>query len=72
MGMLEIGLSSALQIAGMPKPKFLAEWEMLFPGDRELGEAVHHNAVARRAFVALHYLRKMQSKEPHYHAARFQ
>ncbi len=70
--MVEIGLHSAVQIAGMPRPKFLAEWARIFPGDEALGEVVYQNAVARRAFVALHYVRRMQSKEPHYRAARFE
>ncbi len=70
--LLGIGLHSAVQIAGMPKPKFLAEWASLFPGEDSLGEVVYQNAVARRAFVALHYVRKLQSNEPHYRAARFQ
>jgi hypothetical protein len=70
--MIEIGLHSAVQIANMPKPTFLAQWATLFPGDEELGEVVYQNAVARRAFVALHYVRKAQGNEPHYRAARFQ
>lgn len=71
LGMLEIELHSAIQIAAMPKPKFLAEWSAIFPGEEALGEIVYQNSVARRAFVALHYVRRMQSKEPHYRAARF-
>ena len=70
--MLEIGLHSAVQIANMPKPTFLSEWAHIFSGDEKLGEVVYQNAVARRAFVALHYVRKVQSNEPHYRAARFQ
>lgn len=69
--MIEIGLHSAVQIANMPKPTFFAQWATLFPGDEELGEVVYQNAVARRAFVALHYVRKAQGNEPHYRAARF-
>jgi hypothetical protein len=71
LGLLEIGLHSAVQIANMPKPTFLAQWATLFPGEEELGEVVYQNAVARRAFVALHYVRKAQGNEPHYRAARF-
>ena len=66
------GLHSAVQIANLPLPRFLAEWEAIFPGEAALGEVVYQKAVARRAFVALHYVRKVQDNEPHYKAARFQ
>jgi hypothetical protein len=70
--MLEIGLHSAVQIAGMAKPAFLEQWTMLYAGEEELGEIIYQNAVARRAFVVLHHIRAVQDQEPHYLAARFQ
>lgn len=70
--LVERGLHSAVQIANLPKPRFLAEWETIFPGESALGEIVYQKAVARKAFVALHYVRKVQDSEPHYKAARFQ
>lgn len=69
--MLEHGLSSAMQIAAMPKPVFLEKWRTLFPGEEALGETVYRHAVARRAYVLLHRIRKVQDSEPHYRAARF-
>lgn len=69
--MLEIGLHSAVQIAGMAKPAFLKQWTMLYAGEEELGEIIYQNAVARRADVVLHHIRAVQDNEPHYRAARF-
>lgn len=70
--LVERGLHSAVQIANLPLPRFLAEWQAIFPGEEKLGEIVYQKAVARKAFVALHYVRKVQDSEPHYKAARFQ
>src|SRR5262249_19108853 len=36
--LLGAGLHSAIQIAGIPKPDFLARWTALFPGEEALGE----------------------------------
>lgn len=65
------GLGSALQIAALPRPAFLEKWLALFPGEEALGETVYRHAVARRAYVLLHRIRKVQDSEPHYRAARF-
>ncbi len=62
---------SAIQIAATPRPVFLAKWAQLFPGEEALGKAVYRHAVARRAYVLLHRIRKVQDNEPHYRAARF-
>ncbi|HRC55971.1 MAG TPA: hypothetical protein PKU97_08600 [Kofleriaceae bacterium] len=55
----------------MSKPVFLEKWLALFPGEEALGEKVYRHAVARRAYVLLHHIRRVQDNEPHYRAARF-
>lgn len=69
--MREVWLASAIQIAAMPRPVFLEKWLALFPGEESLGETVYRHAVARRAYVLLHHIRRVQDNEPHYRAARF-
>lgn len=69
--LLKAGLHSAVQIASLPRAEVAEVWETLFPGEAELGEQVRRNAIARRSQVALHYVRSLQSNEPHYLAARF-
>lgn len=69
--LLAAGVRSSMQIAGMPKSAFLEKWMALFPGEEVLGETVYRHAVARRAYVLLHRIRKVQDNEPHYRAARF-
>jgi hypothetical protein len=60
-----------MQIACTPRAQFLAEWEQLFPGEQELASSVYRNALSRRAFLTLHYVRRKQGAEPHYQATRF-
>lgn len=55
----------------MPRGSFLAKWAELYPGKETLGERAYRHAVARRAYVLLHRIRKVQDNEPHYRAARF-
>lgn len=69
--MVACGWRSALHIASVSRPTFLAEWLKIFPEEERLGLMVHQNAIARRAFVALHHARRLQHLEPHYRAARF-
>lgn len=71
LGMLEDGLHSAIQIAGMAREEFLARWAARFPGEETLGETVYNNAVARRSYVLLEHVKSVQTDEPHYQAARF-
>jgi hypothetical protein len=70
--LLGVGLHSAIQIAGMPKPEFARRWAELFPGEDPLGDTVYQNAVARRSYVLLQHIHSVQKNEPHYRAARFQ
>lgn len=70
--LLGAGLHSAIQIASIPRPDFLARWTALFPGEEALGEAVHQSAIARRSYLLLHHIHSLQNNEPHYRSARFQ
>lgn len=60
-----------LSIAVMRKVDFLRKWRSMYPGQNSLGEEIYRQAVARRAYVLLHRIRKVQDNEPHYRAARF-
>jgi hypothetical protein len=69
--LLRTGLHSALQIAGLPRDEFARRWAELFPGEVELGNTVHQNALGRRSYVLLQHIQSVQSSEPHYRATRF-
>lgn len=69
--LLESGLHSAIQIAGIPRDEFARRWAALFPGDDALGLAVHRAALSRRSDLLLHHIHGVQRNEPHYRAARF-
>jgi len=69
--LLEAGLHSAIQIAGIARDEFLRRWVALFPGEDALGAAVHQSALSRRATLLLHHIDALQNNEPHYRAARF-
>lgn len=69
--LLESGLHSAVQIAEFPRDEFARCWAALFPGEDELGIAVHRAALSRRGDLLLHHVNKVQRNEPHYRAARF-
>lgn len=69
--LLESGLHSAIQIAGIPRDEFMRRWGALFPGDDPLGLAVHRAALSRRSDLVLHHIHEVQRNEPHYRAARF-
>jgi hypothetical protein len=69
--LLVAGLHSALQIAELTPHEFALRWANLFPGEAELGERVHRNAVTRRVHVSLHHVQKTELSQPHYSAARF-
>jgi len=69
--LLQAGLHSAIQIAGIARDEFARQWAALFPGEAALGEAVHRNAISRRSTLLLRHVDAIQSNEPHYRAARF-
>lgn len=69
--LLEAGLHSAIQIAGLARDEFLRRWGALFPGEEALGDAVHQSALRRRSTLLLHHISNLQRNEPHYRAARF-
>ena len=69
--LLESGLHSAIQIASLPRDEFARRWAALFPGDDDLGLAVHRAALARRGELVLQHINNVQRNEPHYRAARF-
>jgi hypothetical protein len=69
--LLEAGLHSAIQIAGLARDEFLRRWDALFPGEDALGAAVHQSALSRRSTLLLHHIDDLQHNEPHYRAARF-
>lgn len=69
--LLQSGLHSAIQIAGIPRDEFLRRWGALFPGEDALGLAVHRAALGRRSELVLHRIHEVQRNEPHYRAARF-
>jgi hypothetical protein len=69
--LLEAGLHSAIQIAGLARDEFIRRWGALFPGEDALGLAVHQNALSRRSALLLHHIDDLQHNEPHYRAARF-
>lgn len=71
MPLLESGLHSAIQIAGIPRDEFARRWAALFPGEDALGLAVHRAALSRRSELLLHHINEVQRNEPHYRAARF-
>lgn len=69
--LLESGLHSAIQIAGLPRDEFIRRWSALFPGEEALGLAVHGAALSRRSELLPRYIDNIQRNEPHYRAARF-
>lgn len=69
--LLESGLHSAIQIAGMPQQHFERHWASLFPGEEALGERVYRAALKRRSELLHRHINDIQRNEPHYRAARF-
>lgn len=67
--LLEHGIQSSLQIAGMPKKIFIQNHLKLFDEDdvtaRKFAEQVYVRAVAVRKAVALQYIARVQQAEPH-------
>jgi hypothetical protein len=69
--LLDSGMHSAIQIADLPRDEFARRWVALFPGEDDLGLAVHRAALGRRSALLLHHIHEVQRNEPHYRAARF-
>lgn len=67
--LLNNGIHSALQIAGMPKKSFIKNTTKIFNDNIDLAERVYQKATLRRKTVALQYLNRMQQLEPHAQAA---
>ena len=69
--LLENGIHSAIQVASIPRGQFERRWDMLFPGEVEVGLAVYRSAQRRRAVLLHHRMNDLQQNEPHYRASRF-
>jgi hypothetical protein len=69
--LLEIGLHSAIQIAGIPRHEFERRWAELFPGEEALAVTVHRTAQSRRGVLLHRHMNVIQHNEPHYRTARF-
>lgn len=69
--LLQAGLHSAIQIAGLSHADFAQRWNELFPGEDALGRAVQGAARNRRSELLPQYIQDIQRNEPHYRSARF-
>ena len=63
--LLKMDIKSALQIAGMGKKRFINDTLKVFSNDRELAEKVYKRALVSRKLVALTYINRHQTLEPH-------
>ncbi len=70
LALLKAGLHSALQIAALPKIKFLHEYANLFGGEPAVIEQFYNNALAIRTQVLLQYMEVKQANEPHLSTAK--
>lgn len=70
LALLKAGLHSALQIAALPKIKFLREYAAVFGSDPAVIEQFYNNALAIRTQVLLQYMEVKQANEPHLSAAK--
>lgn len=74
MALYEQGLHSAIQIASIPKHKFVKQYASLFtqngPAEAQANQ-VHQRAVARKTRAVLTYTAIAQHAAPHYRATRF-
>lgn len=70
--LLQIGLHSAVQIAGLPRDEFLSQFCAVFSEEAAaLGLQIYGAAQGRRSELLLYYINRLQNNEPHYRAARF-
>ncbi|WP_299462919.1 hypothetical protein [uncultured Microscilla sp.] len=63
-------IHSSLQIASMPRQRFIREYLPLFDGQEEQILETYQNALTQRSQVLLQYMHMLQSNEPHMGAAR--
>lgn len=63
--LLKKGINSSMQIASMPKKKFIQDNIKIFENDTALAEQVYKRAIALRKAIALKYINRSQSLEPH-------
>lgn len=64
--LLRHGLTSALQIAAMPREEFKRNYIRVFKKDEALLEETHKRARAIRSKTMLMYIDRVQNREPHF------
>lgn len=62
-------ITSALEIAAIPREEFKRRFLKVFGNDEELLHKTHKRARAIRSHTMLMYIEKLQSKEPHFRRA---
>ncbi len=70
LALLGKGIHSALQIAGLPKNRFLAENAAHFEAENFTVEHFYNQALAVRAEILLEYMAEKQASEPHASAVK--
>ena len=70
--LVEEGIHSALQIASLPRKKFIARYaEQVFAGDEKAAERTWQRALSRKSQVIGHYVALKQHNSAHYNAWPF-
>lgn len=72
LALLKAGIHSALQIAALPKARFLHDYAALFGNDPAVIERFYNQALAVRTQILLQYMEVKQANEPHVRTARIQ
>lgn len=72
LALLKAGIHSALQIAALPKARFLHDYAALFGNDPAIIERFYNQALAVRTQILLQYMEVKQANEPHVRTARIQ
>jgi hypothetical protein len=70
IALLKAGIHSALQIAALPKIKFLHEYAALFGENPAAVEQFYNQALAIRTQILLQYMEVKQANEPHLSTAK--
>lgn len=70
IALLKAGIHSALQIAALPKIKFLHDYAPLFGENPEAIEQFYNQALAIRTQILLQYMEVKQANEPHASTAK--
>ena len=63
--LINAGIHSAIQIASIPKSKFIREYGSLFNKDSELIEKFYQKAVAIRSQILIKHIANIQKAEPY-------